>query len=49
MALNEWIKNYAAENKITYLDYYPAMADEKGMLRKELTVTVFIRTMPAMK
>src|SRR3954453_19758215 len=38
LALNDWIKSYAAENKIVYLDYYPAMVDEKGMLRKELTI-----------
>jgi lysophospholipase L1-like esterase len=35
--LNAWIKDYAAKNKIVYLDYWPAMLDEKGALRKELT------------
>lgn len=30
--LNEWLKNYAAENNIIYLDYYKAMADNnKGL------------------
>ena len=28
--LNQWMKNYAAENKLTYLDYYSAMVDDKG-------------------
>jgi lysophospholipase L1-like esterase len=38
IALNQWIEKYAAENQLVFLDYYPAMVDEKGMLRKELTV-----------
>lgn len=36
-ALNEWIKNYAAANKLTYLDYYSAMVDDKGFLKDELS------------
>jgi lysophospholipase L1-like esterase len=36
-ALNEWMKRYAAENKLTYLDYYSAMVDEKGFLKDELS------------
>jgi lysophospholipase L1-like esterase len=36
-ALNEWMKKYAAENKLTYLDYYSAMIDDKGFLRDELS------------
>ena len=36
-ALNEWMKKYAAENKLTYLDYYSAMIDEKGFLKDELS------------
>jgi lysophospholipase L1-like esterase len=36
-ALNEWMKAYAANNKLTYLDYYSAMIDEKGFLRDELS------------
>lgn len=36
-ALNEWIKKYVAENKLTYLDYYSAMIDEKGFLKDELS------------
>jgi len=36
-ALNEWMKQYVAENKLTYLDYYSAMIDEKGFLKDELS------------
>ena len=36
-ALNEWMKNYAADNKLTYLDYYSAMIDAKGFLLDELS------------
>jgi lysophospholipase L1-like esterase len=36
-ALNEWIKAYAAKTGAIYLDYHSAMADDKGMLRTELT------------
>jgi lysophospholipase L1-like esterase len=35
--LNDWIKRYVAENGLTYLDYYSAMADEKGFLKSELS------------
>jgi len=35
-ALNEWIKKYSAEQKLVYLDYFSAMADEKGFLKEEL-------------
>jgi len=36
-ALNEWIKKYASDNDITYLDYYGAMVDEEGFFKKELS------------
>jgi lysophospholipase L1-like esterase len=36
-ALNEWMKNYAAANKLTYLDYFSAMIDAKGFLQDELS------------
>jgi lysophospholipase L1-like esterase len=36
-ALNEWIKRYAGENRCVYLDYFMAMVDESGMLKKELS------------
>ena len=35
--LNGWLKRYAAKNKLTYLDYYSAMVDEKGFLKNELS------------
>lgn len=34
--LNRWIKNYAAEKKLVYLDYFSAMADDKGFFKEEL-------------
>jgi lysophospholipase L1-like esterase len=37
LALNEWIKKYAADNGYVYLDYFPATADEQGFLKSELT------------
>ncbi len=36
-ALNEWLRRYAAENRLTYLDYYSAMIDENGFLKDELS------------
>jgi lysophospholipase L1-like esterase len=35
--LNAWLKKYAAEHGGIYLDYYAAMADEKGFLKEELS------------
>jgi lysophospholipase L1-like esterase len=37
VALNAWIKTYSAANGATYVDYYSAMVDPNGMLKKELT------------
>lgn len=36
-ALNDWMRSYASQNKLTYLDYYSAMMDEKGFLKDELS------------
>jgi lysophospholipase L1-like esterase len=36
LELNEWLKGYAARNGYTYLDYFSALADDKGMLRQDL-------------
>ena len=36
-ALNGWIKSYAAREGHIYLDYFSAMADERGLLKKDLT------------
>jgi len=31
------MRSYAEKNKLTYLDYYSAMIDEKGFLKDELS------------
>lgn len=37
IALNAWIKEYATLQSHIYLDYFSAMLDDKGELKKELT------------
>lgn len=37
LELNAWIKRYTADHGYTYLDYFPAMVDENGMLKKDLS------------
>jgi lysophospholipase L1-like esterase len=37
VALDRGIKDYAAQNGAIYLDYYSAMVDDHGFLKKELT------------
>jgi len=37
IALNEWLKAYAAKNGLVYLDYYSVMLDDQNMLKKEIT------------
>jgi lysophospholipase L1-like esterase len=37
VALNEWIKKYAADNGHVYLDYFAATADEQGFLKSQIT------------
>ena len=36
LALNEWLKDYCAMNDVLYLDYFSALVDDKGMLKKDL-------------
>jgi len=36
LALNKWLKEYCATNNLIYLDYFPAMIDDKGLLRRDL-------------
>jgi lysophospholipase L1-like esterase len=36
-AINDWMRQYAAAHKHVYLDYFPAMIDDKGLLRAELS------------
>jgi lysophospholipase L1-like esterase len=35
--LNDWIRSYAQKNGHVYLDYWPALQDEAGVLKKEYT------------
>jgi lysophospholipase L1-like esterase len=37
LALNVWLQDYCANHGLRYLDYFSAMADEKGMLKKDLS------------
>ena len=37
IALNEWIKKYSDEHQLVYLDYFSAMADAKGFLKRDLS------------
>ena len=37
LALNAWLKKYAADKGHVYLDYFSAMVDEHGLLKKELS------------
>jgi lysophospholipase L1-like esterase len=36
LALNKWLKDYCAANDLIYLDYLPAMIDDKGLLKRDL-------------
>jgi lysophospholipase L1-like esterase len=33
LKLNAWMKEYAAAESLTYVDYFAAMVDEKGLLK----------------
>jgi lysophospholipase L1-like esterase len=37
LALNKWLKDYAATHHHGYLDYFSAMVDDKGFLKNELS------------
>jgi lysophospholipase L1-like esterase len=37
LALNSWLKGYCAKNGFVYLDYFSAMVDDKGMLKRALS------------
>jgi lysophospholipase L1-like esterase len=37
LALNKWLKEFAAAHKMVYLDYFSAMVDDKGFLKDELS------------
>jgi len=36
LALNHWLKDYCEQNDCVYLDYFSAMVDEKGLLKRDL-------------
>ena len=36
LELNHWLKNYCVAHGCIYLDYFSAMVDDKGLLKKEL-------------
>jgi lysophospholipase L1-like esterase len=36
LELNQWLKDYCEKNKIVYLDYFSAVVDDKGLLKKDL-------------
>jgi len=37
VALNRWMREYAAAHDVVYLDYHSAMADERQGLKAELS------------
>ncbi|SPF46770.1 conserved hypothetical protein [Candidatus Sulfotelmatobacter kueseliae] len=37
LALNTWLKDYCERNGLVYLDYFSALVDDKGMLKRDLT------------
>ena len=37
LALNKWLKDYCDKNRFVYLDYFTALADERGMLKRALS------------
>jgi lysophospholipase L1-like esterase len=37
LAINRWLKNYCEQNGLVYLDYFSALIDDKGMLRRDLS------------
>jgi lysophospholipase L1-like esterase len=37
LALNVWLRKYCADHNLVYLDYFSAMVDDQGFLKKNLT------------
>ncbi len=37
LALNRWLKDYAAKSHAVYLDYFSVTVDEKGFLNRDMT------------
>ena len=36
LELNAWLKDYCGRNGIVYLDYFSALVDDKGLMKKDL-------------
>ncbi len=36
LALNRWLRDYCAAHGLVYLDYFAAMVDDKGLLKRDL-------------
>ena len=36
LELNTWLKDYCAKHNLVYLDYFSAIVDDKGMMKREL-------------
>jgi lysophospholipase L1-like esterase len=36
LVLNRWLKDYCASHDLVYLDYFSAVVDDKGMLKRDL-------------
>jgi lysophospholipase L1-like esterase len=36
LALNRWLKDYCVASHLVYLDYFTALVDDKGLLKREL-------------
>lgn len=36
LTVNRWLQDYCTANKLVYLDYFSAMVDDKGLLKRDL-------------
>jgi lysophospholipase L1-like esterase len=36
-ALNRWLKDYCSKNGLVYLDYFSALVDDRGMMKRDLS------------
>jgi lysophospholipase L1-like esterase len=37
LALNRWLRDYCSRNQLVYLDYFSALVDDQGMLKRALS------------
>jgi lysophospholipase L1-like esterase len=35
--LNEWLRDYCAKNSLVYLDYFSAVLDQQGLLKRDFS------------